>query len=299
MEPISRKLPLMPRRPALTLALLPALVAAAAIWPSLQAGTREALAESGSSADTFFLTDEPGNWFRSDATGTPVSFVPERARASTSRSTAAAPNTRHTVTLLVKPVGSQTEIDQDQSQNGTLSAEFDLPGVYILHCKVHAYMTAVVGGDRRRRERSRRHRRLVAVHRSPGGSVAARRDVCCPWSRRSRPPTPTSRPSGTSSRAGARIIPPVPGVGEVWVNAQFERVPDQRRPRRCPQAGHHHRARRRDIHGRARDQRARRAAGGWNNPHNMWANFRARHRLQHQLVRQVAQQDQPRHAASS
>src|SRR5262245_9778562 len=130
----SMRRPFMPRRPVLTLSLLLALVAAAAVWPSLKAGTREdVLAASGGTADTFFLSDEPGNWFRSAATGTPVSLVPENSRVDF-KINGCCTNTRHTVTLLVKPVGSQTEIDQDQSQNGTLSADFDLPGVYILHC---------------------------------------------------------------------------------------------------------------------------------------------------------------------
>src|SRR5262249_59674579 len=47
--------------------------------------------------------------------------------------------------LLMKPTGSRVALDQDDSQNGTLSATFDVPGVYLFHCKVHPYMTAVVG----------------------------------------------------------------------------------------------------------------------------------------------------------
>jgi hypothetical protein len=52
---------------------------------------------------------------------------------------------QHTVTLLMKPTGSRVALDQDDSQNGTLSVTFDLPGIYLFHCKVHPYMTAVVG----------------------------------------------------------------------------------------------------------------------------------------------------------
>src|ERR1043166_9829833 len=54
-------------------------------------------------------------------------------------------STKHTVTLLMKPTGSAVTMDQDQPQRGSMSVTFDLPGVYLFHCKVHPYMTAVVG----------------------------------------------------------------------------------------------------------------------------------------------------------
>ena len=63
-------------------------------------------------ADTFFLTDEPGNWFKSDATGSPVSIIQPGDRIDF-KINQCCTSTRHTVTLLVKPAGSAVELDQD------------------------------------------------------------------------------------------------------------------------------------------------------------------------------------------
>jgi len=45
----------------------------------------------------------------------------------------------------MKPTGSNVVMGQDQAQSGSLSVDFDRPGVYPFHCKIHPYMTAVVG----------------------------------------------------------------------------------------------------------------------------------------------------------
>src|SRR5215216_2776883 len=98
----------------------------------------------GGAVDTMSLTDEPGNWFRSQITGTPVTIIRTGQRVDFKINNCCT-STRHTVTLLMKPAGSNVVLDQDSSQNGTLSATFDVPGVYLFHCKIHPYMTAVVG----------------------------------------------------------------------------------------------------------------------------------------------------------
>jgi hypothetical protein len=98
----------------------------------------------GGAVDTMNLTDEPGNWFRSEITGTPFTAIRAGQRVDFKINNCCT-STRHTVTLLMKPAGSRVVLDQDSSQNGTLSATFDVPGVYLFHCKIHPYMTAVVG----------------------------------------------------------------------------------------------------------------------------------------------------------
>src|SRR5688572_19715085 len=100
-------------------------------------------ASAQGSADTLDLTDDPGGWFRSESTGTPVAFIDPGDRVDFKINNCCT-NTRHTVTLLVKPEASAVAMDQDKSQSGTLSVEFDVPGVYVFVCKVHPYMTAVV-----------------------------------------------------------------------------------------------------------------------------------------------------------
>lgn len=84
---------------------------------------------------TMFLTDEPGNWFKNDDTGTPVTIVNVGDRVQFDRNTQS--GTKHTVTLLIKPTGSTLEVDQDQAGNGKIEAKFDRPGVFLFICKVH------------------------------------------------------------------------------------------------------------------------------------------------------------------
>lgn len=219
-------------------------------------------------ADTMNLSDEPGNWFRSDATGTPVSIIDAGQRVDFKISNCCT-STRHTVTLLVRPVGSQTTIDQDSSQRGTLSAEFDVPGVYVLVCKVHPYMTAV-----------------VAV-RDPAGTIPDVSAAALPFLAHlgvdalpaatvlsvmtTVAPTDADKLAKWDILGPAdQFLPPVPGVGEVWISTQFERVPGQVDDRGVEKPGTitvvdaASFAVEREITGAGAD-------GMWNNPHNMWA----------------------------
>src|SRR5918995_6058793 len=108
----------------------------------LAAAPAAAMAQD-SARDTMQLTDTPGNWFRSEASGTPVSTVRVGERVDFEGGELT--NTRHTATLVIKPVGSRLTVDQDAAKSGGVaSAEFDVPGVYLFLCKVHPYMTGVV-----------------------------------------------------------------------------------------------------------------------------------------------------------
>ena len=78
----------------------------------------------GGAVDTMTLTDEPGNWFKSQITGTPFTAIRAGQRVDFKINNCCT-TTRHTVTLLMKPTGSQVALDQDQLQRGTLSATFD------------------------------------------------------------------------------------------------------------------------------------------------------------------------------
>jgi hypothetical protein len=220
--------------------------------------------------DEVFLTDEPGNWFRSETTGTPVTII-NAGQEVDFRINGCCTNTRHTVTLLVKPVGSNLFLDQDSSQNGSISAEFDVPGVYVIVCKVHPYMTAV-----------------VAV-RDAQGNIPPVSAAALPFIGHlgvpSLPATDvlavitTIAPDDAAKQAkwdlfgpGDQFLPKVPGVGEVWVNSQFERVPGQEDDGGVPKPGTITVVDaatftvEREINGLAAD-------GMWNNPHNMWASF--------------------------
>jgi DNA-binding beta-propeller fold protein YncE/plastocyanin len=225
---------------------------------------------SGGAVDTMSLSDEPGNWFKSELTGSPFTVINAGERVDFEISNCCT-STKHTVTLLMKPTGSNVVVDQDQAQSGTLSVDFDLPGVYLFHCKIHPYMTAVVGVT----DASGNIPDVTSVMLSfighmgvnslPAETVlsvittvaATDADKLAKWD---------------ILDSSAQVIPSTPGVGEVWVDTQFERVTNQR-----------------DVNGALkpgtitvvdaatfrveREINGRQAGGMWNNPHNMWANF--------------------------
>lgn len=224
----------------------------------------------GDTADTMFLTDEPGNWFRSETTGGPLAVIRAGERVDFKIGNCCT-NTRHTVTLVVKPVGSAVTMDQDSSQNGTLSVEFDLPGVYLFVCKIHPYMTGVVA--------------VTDANGNIPDVTAAMLPFIGHLGVNALPATTvlsvvtTIAPTDADKAAkwdifGAddQVTPTVPGVGEVWINTQFERVPGQTDDQNVPKPGTITVVDaatftvEREINGRTAD-------GMWNNPHNMWANF--------------------------
>lgn len=220
--------------------------------------------------DTMHLTDEPGNWFRSERTGIPFTVIDIGDRVDF-RIGNCCTNTRHTVTTLIKPVGSLVDLDQDSSQNGTLSTEFDLPGVYVFICKVHPYMTAVVAvQDRDGRIPDVSSAMLPFIGHLGVESLPAT-DVLAV----------ITTVAGTDEDKALKwdvlgpedeVRPAVPGVGEVWINTQFERVPRQTDDRGVLKPGTitildaGAFTIEREINGRTAD-------GMWNNPHNMWADF--------------------------
>ncbi len=240
-------------------------VAACFLAGAISAG--EALGEA---ADTMHLTDVPGNWFRSERTGTPLSVISPGDRVDFEINNCCT-STRHTVTLLVKPEGSTIALDQDKSQMGTLSLEFDVPGVYVLVCKIHPYMTAVVGvTDQQGNIPDMTAAQLpfighLGVESLPAAAVlgvmttvaATDDDKHAKW-------------DILGPEAGIR--PATPGVGEIWINTQFERVPGQvdehdvEKPGTITVVDAETFTIEREINGLG-------AHGMWNNPHNMWTNF--------------------------
>jgi YVTN family beta-propeller protein len=218
------------------------------------------------------LTDEPGNWFRSDATGSPVTVVDAGDRVDFVIGEFT--ETRHTVTLISRPTSSRLVVDQDDGIRGSVSAEFDRPGVYVFTCKIHPYMQGVVGAtDRQGALPDVTAAQLPFIGHLGTDSLPAA-DVLSVL---------TSVAATDADKVakwdlfgpGDRITPTVPGVGEVWVNAQFERVPGQADDHGVPKPGTITVVDaagftvEREITGRDPD-----AADGWNNPHNLWADER-------------------------
>jgi hypothetical protein len=226
------------------------------------------------SADEVFLSDTPGAWFRSEATGGPVSIIDAGERVDFKIDNCCT-STRHTVTLVIKPVGSAVTMDQDSSQHGTLSVTFDVPGVYVFICKVHPYMTGVVavrdnqGNIPPVTADSLPFLDHLGVDSLPAETVLSVMTTVAPTEADKLAKWDILGPED-------QVIPPIPGVGEVWVNAQFERVPGQidevggEKPGTIVVVDARTFTVEREINGLDAD-------GKWNNPHNMWADFALDH----------------------
>src|SRR5262245_35451743 len=236
------------------------------LWGALSTATH-----ADGSADTMRLTDEPGNWFRSDATATSVSIINAGQRVDFVINDCCT-RTRHTVTLLVKPDGSNASSDQDQSQKGSLSVTFDKPGVYVLVCKIHPYMAAVVAA----RDAQGNIPDVTATSLPIIGHLGAPSLPAGTVLSVFRPVAATDADKQAkwdiAGPADQRLMTPTtPGVGEVWVDTQFERVPGQvdqegvAKPGTITVVDAATFQVEREINGRSTRL--------WDNPHNMWANF--------------------------
>jgi len=223
-----------------------------------------------SPTDTMHLTDMPGNWFQSETTGGPVTIIDPGDRVDFKINNCCT-TTRHTVTLLVAPQGSTLELDQGSSQRGTLSAEFEVPGVYVIICKVHPYMTAVVAvrdGEGNIPEVSADSLPFIGHLGAPSLPATTVLSVMTTVA-------PTDEDKQTKwdiFTIADEFRPQTPGVGEVWISTQFERVPEQfdeddvLKPGTITVLDAATFTVEREIDGLGAD-------GMWNNPHNMWADF--------------------------
>ena len=237
-------------------------------------------------ADTMFLTDEPGNWFRSEANGIPLSIVKVGDEVEF-RVDEDDTDTIHTATLLLAPPGSTASLDQEEPFDGKESITFDVAGVYLFICKVHPYMAGAVAVLEEADFVPNQNERLANAlaldvpvaelpfidHLLPGAPslplsvIATVLTVIAPFD--DHPILGKSQKWDIFS-SDDDVLPAVAGVGEVWVDSQFERVNEQRKPGTITvvNVGDTDGAPftiEREIDGQGVFE--------WNNPHNMWANF--------------------------
>ena len=245
------------------------LLTATALLIAAGAPSSPVVARRGADRDTMQLTDAPGNWFMSERTRTPVTVLDQGGRVDFVIGPLT--ETRHTVTLISKPPASTVEVDQDQAIRGSVGVEFDEPGAYVFTCKVHPYMQGVVAvADENGNTPDVTAQQLpfvghLGVDALPAETVVSVLPAIAP--------TDDDKATkwdlfGTADE----VRPAVPGVGEIWVNSQFERVRGQVDDRgeakpgtiTVVDAGTFEVER--EINGLDPD-----AADGWNNPHNLWA----------------------------
>ena len=215
----------------------------------------------GNNRITFELNDGPGNWFRnadgpvvglgSLAVGTPgVEVVFTRDS-----------NTVHTMTSLIYPSDARNMPFDTDPQKGSESIKLRTPGLYVFFCQIHPYMLGAVIVDDPNTEGLDLGETITLINgiqvptssdlatrllrgfmvltepgnwqnfassdqwhmnypsvavRITGGAVADLAEVLT-----ARYGNDTALPS---------LLTPPPGIGEVWVNTQFEKTANKRKP---------------------------------------------------------------------
>lgn len=224
--------------------------------------------------ETMFLTDEPGNWFKSatggllGVGGTPLTIVDSGGTVEFDFKNQT--DATHTVTILMKPEGSTVVTDLDKADDGKISVTFDLPGVYLFVCKVHPYMIGLVAVPTDPNNPVGSIPDIVGVDTAavpgetilpalgPGGALATGPLAATTVVTALTPVAPLDGGAGDLFSAlfgkkdkwdivksdGTQFVaneptlgnlkttftlsaPDTPGIGEVWVNSQFEKVTGQ------------------------------------------------------------------------
>lgn len=248
--------------------------------------------------DTMYLTDEPGNWFRSGTQKVPISIIKagEVVEFDAKRVTDA----KHTVTILVQPNGSTLAIDQQRAHEGTVRVQFTEEGAYLFACKVHPYMAGIVAveGQKNVMQLTISGAELGFIDRLdgvigngqpslPATVVAGILTVLAPFDSDATNPLAGVVSLGKVEKwdlTKPTSLPATPGVGEVWVDTQFEAVPGQTDKKGNLKPGTIVVL---DAATGAIKNKIDGVAGGgpdpgvivggdrgWNNPHNMWTDVR-------------------------
>lgn len=197
-------------------------------------------------AATLQMTDEPGTWFK-DPTDGDALVVVKPGDAVLIKMTDV--NAEHTITSLIwQPGAKDFPVDQEKPSTSSVTAKFDKPGLYVFTCKVHPYMfgAVVVDDPNTPGLDIGSEIQLVTGAKVPTTSDIAKRllrtffVVTTPslWRDYSKPTWEVKLPDIPLNLGGKEISlsalsvsmpndlanPKVPGVGEVWVNTQFEKI---------------------------------------------------------------------------
>jgi plastocyanin len=255
-----------------------------------------ATVEASNVVDEMFLTDEPGNWFKSTSLGGPLSIVSpgQAVEFDLQKET----DSIHTVSLLV-PAGKLLEIDQNRADDDKIRVQFDEPGVHLFACKVHPYMAGiVVVTDEEGNIPDVSAQDLPFIERLgapslPATTVASVLTNVAPFD--DQTPQAFVDLGLTLDKASKWDVSGVStnldvdgdginaqGVGEIWINAQFEAVDGQTDKDNRPKPGTITVLDASDFsfkqeidgvtNGQADPNVVVNGENGWNNPHNMWAN---------------------------
>ncbi len=232
---------------------------------------------------TLEMTDEPGLWFKDPVDGDALVVI-NPGQAALIKTTDS--NTDHTITSLLWPAGAKGfPVDQEKPSNVSVTEKFDKPGLYVFTCKVHPYMFGAVVVDDPKTEGLDvgSELELVTGAKVPSTSDIAKKllrtffVVTTPslWRDYSKPQWNVTLPAlplnfgGTVlnldvlnvSMPNKLFKPEIAGIGEVWVNTQFEKIQGKTKPGTATQIN-------------ASDWEIQKKVKGveidMNHPHNMW-----------------------------
>ena len=241
----------------------------------------------------FQLTDEPGSWFTSEAG--PIAGTRSLAVAApgTEVKFMGRSHTVHTMSTLIYPTGAVgMPFDTDATQ-GSRKVDLVTPGLYVFVCKIHPYMLGAVIVDDPSTTGLDLGESLSLIHGPviPSSSDLATRllraffiitnpgnwqdfSSSAPW-HVTYPDVPVRITGGLvvnlravlNARYGndtalpSLFTPAVPGVGEVWVNTQYEKTAGKSKPGTATRVD-------------AKTWQVTRKVAlpqiNMNNPHNMW-----------------------------
>ena len=263
-----------------------------------------ATVEASNVADEMFLTDESGNWFKSatggliptllgttDPVRTPLTIIqPGQAVEFDLKSETDA---IHTVSLLV-PIGKLLEIDQNDADDDKVRVQFDEPGVHLFVCKVHPYMAGVVvvlNEDGSVPDVTADELPFIArlgAESLPATTVASVLTVIAPLDSGSALGIDLGKDTKWDVTGVTTDLDvdgdgvDAKGVGEVWINTQFESVDGQTdkdgiaKPGTITVLDASDYSFKQEIDGvqggQADPNVVVNGENGWNNPHNMWTN---------------------------
>jgi len=229
------------------------------------------------------MTDEPGKWFKDPTDGDSLVVV-KPGDAVLIKMTDV--NAEHTITsLLWQPGAAKFPVDQDKPSSASVTQTFDKPGLYVFTCKVHPYMFGAVIVDDPKTEGLDLGSEIQLV---TGAKVPTTSDVAKKllrtffvattpslWRDYSKPTWDLKLPSIPLNLGGTVIgldalnlsvpnqllKPATPGVGEVWVNAQFETIKGKTKPGSATQV---------DAENWTLKKKVKGTEINMNDPHNMW-----------------------------
>jgi YVTN family beta-propeller protein len=232
---------------------------------------------------TLEMTDDPGTWFKDPTDGDALVVIKPGEAVLIKQSDT---NTEHTITsLLWQPGASDFPVDQEKASNSSVTHKFDKPGLYVFTCKVHPYMLGAVVVDDPATEGLDLGGEIQLV---TGAKVPTTSDIAKKllrtffvattpslWRDYSKPTWEVSLPDLPLNLGGAVIKlsalnvsapnhlsnPAIPGVGEVWVNTQFEGIRGKKKPGSATQV---------DASKWKIVKKVKGVEVNLNNPHNMW-----------------------------